>query len=148
MSRPSFISRCSDGTCKARQGVRAGTVYIMPSWFRRKAVIISVLFRGLKIERYLRSHNIVVESSDVIRYTIKGDIDGLRCLFSQRAASVHDSTLDGWSLLHVSSPFFLIFSRNLEDISAQLIMVNRRRQSFNCKIPLTSMHPRLNHGPS
>lgn len=69
---------------------------------------MTVLIRGLKVERYLRSHSIVAENADVMRYTIKGDIDGLRRLFSQRAASVHDSTQDGWSLLHVSSPLPLL----------------------------------------
>lgn len=149
MSRPSFVHRCSDRTCKARQGVRVGAVYITPPWLRRKAVSISILLQGLKIERHLRSHSIVAESSDVVRYAIKGDINGLRRLFSQRAASVHDSTLDGWSLLHVSSP--LLFGLGLDrpnGSSAQHIMVSRRRQSFCYKIQLMFMRRRSNHGLS
>lgn len=127
ISRPSFIYRCSDANCKARQGLRTGTVYITPSWLRRKAVTISILLRGFKIERHLRSQNIVAENSDVIRYTIKGDIDGLRRLFSQRAASIHDTTLDGWSLLHVGSPLLLLlFSRSIDGSSVQRTMADQR----------------------
>lgn len=104
ISRPNFSYRCSDHACKSRHVVRAGTVYITPSWLRKKAVFVSIFLRGLKIERHIRGHNIVAETSDVARYAIKGDIDGLRRLFSQRLASVHDCTPDGWSLLHVSLP--------------------------------------------
>lgn len=110
MSRPSFSYRCSDHACKGRQAIRAGTVYVTPSWLRKRAIFISVLLRGWKIERHIRGHNIVAPSSDVARYALKGDTDGLRRLFSQRHASVYDCTPDGWSLLHVSRPMAVLSS--------------------------------------
>lgn len=95
MSRPSFSYRCSDHACKGRQALRAGTVYVTPSWLRTKAIFISVFFRGLRFERHIRTHNIVSETSDVVRCALKGDTNGLRRLFLQRLASVFDYTPDG-----------------------------------------------------
>ena len=103
LSRPSFSYRCSDHACKGRQALRAGMVYVTPSWLRKKAIFISVFLRGLRIERHIRALNIVPTTSDAARYAVKGDMDGLRRLFSQRLASVYDCTPDGWSLLHVRS---------------------------------------------
>lgn len=50
----------------------------------------------------LRTQRFVSETSDVVRYTLMGDLDSLKRLFELGLADVNDSELDGWTILIVS----------------------------------------------
>lgn len=61
----------------------------------------------------LKTRRFVSENSDVVQYTLMGDLDSLKRLFELGLAGVNDSELDGWTLLIVSEFQVSNFERDL-----------------------------------
>jgi hypothetical protein len=106
----SFIfgpSHLSAATCQYKHAVRRkkkdhGSISI---FFRsdcfKKAILISLLSRGISLRVYFKCHNLVPETAESIRCAQSGDFQTLEKLIKNKKATVNDTGPDGWSLLHV-----------------------------------------------
>lgn len=56
----------------------------------------------LKVRYRLMTFRMIPETSDIARFAIQGNLDGLKAAITSGRATIWDTTPDGWSLLHVS----------------------------------------------
>jgi hypothetical protein len=76
--------------------------FTLPLASFQKFFVLSILWRGFRMQPLLKTRRFVSETSDVVRYTLMGDLDSLKRLFELGLAGVNDSELDGWTILMVS----------------------------------------------
>ena len=79
---------------------------VIRSRFLNRAILVSVMARGLKFNVGVKTYPIVRESSEVIRFVQLGNLDGLKRIIASRQATPNDSGEDGWTLLHVKILIF------------------------------------------
>lgn len=99
--------RCTEPTCKA---VALQEKISPPSTFFRKAISQVLTSNSIKIRYDLNTFRMVSEGSDAIRYIKHGNLERLKVSMQTGEATLWDTSLDGWSLLHVR-PVLLVCTR-------------------------------------
>jgi hypothetical protein len=94
--------RCSIKECRPLKGRPKELQFTLPLASFQKFFVLSILGRGFRVQPALRTQRFVSETSDVVRYTLMGDLDSLKRLFDLGLAHVDDSELCGWTILMVS----------------------------------------------
>lgn len=106
-----FSRQCSlPDCCSSRRG-RAEVIASYPSHLFGRLLTVSLLYQGLKFSMRLNTTPWVPEYSDVVRAALNGDLGWLQKIFSSKLGSPNDTSLDGWSLLHVSLAFKIIHTK-------------------------------------
>ncbi|KAI9765784.1 MAG: hypothetical protein M1839_005384 [Geoglossum umbratile] len=100
IGQPKFIRRCSRHDCRKAKVWSGELIHVFPSWLLKKMISVSMISHGFKRTFHIKTFTVVNETSDVVRYTCRGDIVGLQILFSQRLAEPNAVGSDGWTLLH------------------------------------------------
>lgn len=76
--------------------------FTLPLASFQKFFVLSILWRSFRMQPSLKTRRFVSETSDMVRYTLMGDLDSLKRLFELGLAGVNDSELNGWTILMVS----------------------------------------------
>ena len=97
-----FGKKCSAPDCRVSKRRRAQFTAAYPSNLFNRLVTVSLLFQGLKMSFRLHTPTFVPEYADVVRATLNGDLEWLKRIFSSKLGHPNDTSVDGWSLLHVS----------------------------------------------
>ena len=95
-----FHTQCSDRSCQASKPPDEPAV--TPSKFFRKALAQVVSSKSIRVRYDLSTFRMVSEGSDAMRYVKHGNLDKLKACIETGNATLWDTALDGWSLLHVS----------------------------------------------
>jgi hypothetical protein len=99
---PKLVHRCNRLQCRNRTARRRQLI-VLPPILMKRAIVLSLISRGIRFKIQLRSCPFVPETSEVIMYSINGNLDGLKGLITTGRASVFSTAQDGWTLLHVSA---------------------------------------------
>jgi hypothetical protein len=99
-SANSKSTKCSNPQCRSRDSWNTEFVIRDPILLRREFVL-SLISRGVQISCSLKTRPIVPACSAVIKCAENGDLASLMDLLLAKKASIFDTELDGWSLLHV-----------------------------------------------
>jgi len=100
---PTFVRRCSKPSCRAARLERGELTYIITSKLLKKFIFLSIskTSRDQKLRMCFRVERLVPEGFDSVRCAATGDLERLKTLIAAGLATPRDTTLDGWSLLHV-----------------------------------------------
>ena len=102
---PRITSPCNSRTCIRRASPAAMATYIFPNWFLARAMLLTItasFFEGPRLS--LAFPRVVENGSLLFNYIEKGDIAGIKMLFSQQLASPFDMDYPGgYTALMVSS---------------------------------------------
>jgi hypothetical protein len=94
-------TKCSNPQCRSRESWNTKFVIRDPILLRREFVL-SLISRGVQISCSFKTRPIVPACSAVIKCAENGDLASLKNLLLAKKASIFDTELDRWSLLHVS----------------------------------------------
>ena len=107
---------CTEVSCLNK--VNIGDQHVDYSRFFRKAVSQAVSSKTVKIRYSLGTFRLVPEGSDAMRYVKHGSLEKLQACIESGAATIWDTAPDGWSLLHVSLPYWC-YSIGLKTVSGE-----------------------------
>lgn len=82
-----------------------GLRFELAQWLSGKSFEIQVARAISGWHHHLKTYNIVPESTEIIQYTLQGDLDKVKSLFNTKMASVYDRDIYGRSLLWVIALF-------------------------------------------
>ena len=110
---PAFRQPCSERGCSAQTDAFVRIGYRFPPWILNRvifALVSSTAMMGPSM--FLGMLRVVPDDEKVFVYAEKGDIEGIKTLFSNGAASVYDVDSAGQSLLdvrcHLLSPSSIV----------------------------------------
>ncbi|KAI9696576.1 MAG: hypothetical protein M1836_005595 [Candelina mexicana] len=96
---------CNERTCRQRSKRSTQFTYYFPSWFLARMFSLMVLYGpwdGPEIS--LRFPKIISVDATIMEYARRGNVDGMKRLFSKGLASPHDvSSLNGYTVLHYAA---------------------------------------------
>ena len=100
---PVLIRRCNTPKCRGLRAKERGVLWVLHSAFISRAVVLSAISRGLRFTLHLKTYPVVAETSNMIQFAVKGNVEGMKGLILSKGGTPCDtSRLDGWSALHVS----------------------------------------------
>lgn len=100
-SRPQKIE-CTDPVCLGKEVAPDNSKE--HSWLFRSALSRATSARVIQVRYDLQSFRMVPNGSNAVRYVNHGNLPKLKECIESGEATIWDTTLDGWSLLHVSRP--------------------------------------------
>ena len=97
---------CNESTCTKREDALIKATYYFPAWAPYFSRMLSFVGRWNPLDGHdfsLRMPRVVPSSSDIFMLAQKGNVQGIKMLFSLSKASIHDvSAGEGRSVMHVS----------------------------------------------
>ena len=98
--------RCNESMCTKREDALVKATYFFPAWIPYFSRMVSFVGRWNVLDGHdvsLRMPRVVPSSSEIFMLAQKGNVQGIKRLFSLQKASVHDvSVVEGRSAMHVS----------------------------------------------
>ena len=85
------FQECTEISCLSQRTFRAHVLYIFPSWFLTRAVVLGLTTQSLsEISISLNVYRVVPSGSEIFRLAWLDDVDGLKELFRKGLASPND----------------------------------------------------------
>lgn len=98
--------RCNQSACTKREDALVKATYYFPAWLPYFSRMVSFVGRWNVLDGHdvsLRMPRVVPSSSEIFMLAQKGNVEGIKMLFSLQKASIHDvSIAEGRSVMHVS----------------------------------------------
>jgi hypothetical protein len=98
---PLITQPCNQKMCRPRRGLSTSITYQFPRWLLMRAVSLIVSSTNAGPELLLRTLRVLPPNAEIFRLVINGDLEGVKTMFSNGQASIHDIDDRRWSLLHV-----------------------------------------------
>jgi hypothetical protein len=103
-----FVHRCSTRRCRTNKtNTQPEGTLTISKWMVKGAIAISLISQSLNNRVHLKAYKLVPESAESIRFATSGNLEGLKRLIQTGLATINDTTLDNWTLTHVSYHGFL-----------------------------------------
>lgn len=98
------LQACNEPRCLRRQDLKATLAYCFPPWLLAQAVCFMFTFSSLGKPKFTPRWSATLPGdAKVFTFAIEGDLEGLKRLFQEKAASPHDIAIStGRTALHVS----------------------------------------------
>lgn len=99
-------ARCNNSMCTKREDAVIKATYYFPAWVPYFSRMLSFVGRWNQLDGpdvCLRMPQVVPSSSEIFMLAQKGNVQGIKMLFSLSKASIHDVSVgEGRSIMHVS----------------------------------------------